>query len=677
MLLLILPLGVIAQDKTLIFTLKSDIKKGDALFKHQSYIKALDYYKRVSERESGNSYVKLQIAECYRLLNNTQEAEEWYRPVMKSSSINSIHKLHFAEVLLSNGKPDSASYWYEQYALENKEDKRTLKKRKQLAELHRLFRDSLAYSVFPVSFNSPESDFSPVYFNKGIVFLSSRKQNMAVKTLNATDNSHFLDLYYAEPLTDTSFTEPVKFHSDINSNLHEGPITFFDKGKKAIFSQNVSSGTAGQYKRLYLYSAELSEDQKDWKNIQPLPFNNHAYSVSHPTFDKNQNILYFVSDKPGGYGGTDIYRSFYNNGSWSMPENLGNEINTEGNEMFPFIASDTVLYFSSTGHGGLGGLDIFSVDLKESNLMVQNLGYPVNSPKDDFGIVLDNKNSKGYFSSNRLSGGANDDIFALTINKIKVEGIVMDMLKSGVVKGATVNLVNAETGIKEQILSSNQKGLFSLHVIPGRKYYLDVVKDGFKVARNEIYSLDPQQKVLRSKFQLEKYNKTYIKGRVMYYGVHAGISRIQIFDPTTDSVDVVYTNRFGEFQCEINSDTVSVLIADSAGFSGIFKFQPVKRKRKASSLQFIEIELGTLDSVAVNGVFKNSSTSKPSEGTKLILLNELTGKEEQVQFSTEGDFNLRLWNKGKYSIIKEYQDARVNLSTFIPSETKFLELIDQ
>ncbi|MCP9768296.1 flagellar motor protein MotB [Lacihabitans sp. LS3-19] len=220
---------------------------------------------------------------------------------------------------------------------------------------------------------------------------------------------------------ENSVIEIKSFSKKLNSKYHEGPCTFYDKATKIIFTRNGTSVGGGIFNnnkkeditRLKLYYAERKGS--DWGNIKELDFNDDKYSCGHPSVNSTDNLLYFVSDMPGGYGGTDLYVSRLINGIWSKPENLGGKVNTVGNEMFPFIDEGGTLYFSSDGLPGLGDLDMFNIatDTKTGKPtgIVRNLGAPLNSNNDDFGIITDRERSLGYFSSNRKRGGSDDDIY--------------------------------------------------------------------------------------------------------------------------------------------------------------------------------------------------------------------------------------------------------------------------
>jgi outer membrane protein OmpA-like peptidoglycan-associated protein/tetratricopeptide (TPR) repeat protein len=212
-----------------------------------------------------------------------------------------------------------------------------------------------------------------------------------------------------------------KFSKTLNSKWHEGSCTFFHDNSKIIFTRNSQNvgGLFNQKKgvsRLKLFMAEF--ENNDWRKIRELPFNSNDYSCMHPTITIDDKIVYFASDMPGGYGGTDIWMTRYNNGEWSKPVNLGATVNTRGNELYPFVDERGNLYLSTDGHPGLGDLDIFFVAMNTATGLpaniVRNLGAPINSEKDDFGIITDSERKTGYFSSNRKKGGTDDDIYKFT-----------------------------------------------------------------------------------------------------------------------------------------------------------------------------------------------------------------------------------------------------------------------
>ena len=398
-------------------------------------------------------------------------------PILKGEDIKAYQ--YYAQVLASNGKHSLAKHYYQKFTALQEQDKRGIEFAKLYSNVEALSRNAGSYKVEYVGINTSSADFSPVYYKNGLVFVSGRSKFSGIKRVFSWDNSSFLDLFYLEDIkalgteSTTSaigssaqsnpvkpappskklgsdyYTPPTandaetighkgsdyisgskeyeenaaiptkKFSRSINSKYHEGPCTFFHDGSKIVFTRNnlSSGGILGLKKddvsRLKLYIADNARG--DWQNIREVPFNGETYNCGHPTLTVDDKIMYFVSDMPGGYGGTDIYMTHYNNGIWTKPVNLGGLVNTQGNEMFPYIDERGNLYFSSDGHPGLGDLDIFFIPMNTATGMptgkVRNLGAPLNSTRDDFGIITDSERKYGYFSSNRKRGGTDDDIY--------------------------------------------------------------------------------------------------------------------------------------------------------------------------------------------------------------------------------------------------------------------------
>jgi tetratricopeptide (TPR) repeat protein len=664
-----------SQDKSIVDLFKGNARKADIRFSNKEYNLAKKYYLKLYKRDSLNPLYKLRLGECNMYLNNTEASENWYRRVINNTSlVEPKHELHYAEVLLSNGKPEEAKIWFEKYNKDNQQDKRSKTMAVTASSILKLLKDSLAYTVSSVNFNSSDADFSTVYYNKGIVFLSSRKYQSIIRNVSASDNTFFLNLYYAEFLGDSSFKKPLRFHEDLSSSLHDGPITFYDNGRKVVFSKNQKALEKDGQKKLGLFYAEQNRRGTKWRKIQELPFSNKEYNVSHPYFHDPTSTLYFVSDMQGGFGGSDIYRVAFMEGKWSKPVNMGPIINTDKNETFPFVSGDTVLYFSSNGHRGLGGLDVFRSDIKKSSLSIINLGYPVNSSKDDFAFVLNESGEEGFFSSNRKNGGLDDDIYSVRSNRTRLEVIVSDKLKSTAIKNAKVSLINQETNEKEGFANNNPKGVYLMNIVPGRKYRVEIQVDGYKTETAEVSAINPDQKILKVKGMMEKYNKIFVTGKVLLNGDGVGKCRIHVFDPTSDSVEVLFSNAKGEFQCQINTDTTNILVADGLSQMGIYLSKPEKKKRKSSSLQFIEIPLGTLDSVIVKGIFKSSAAMLPGWNTQVIIRNDLTSKEQILQFNEKGEFEVKLWDSCKYSIFFFRNNKRTFINSFEPLKKRYLEL---
>jgi len=260
--------------------------------------------------------------------------------------------------------------------------------------------------------NTSNLEFSPAFYQNGLVYATSRKsQGERDKKINET----YFELYYASLDGNGLPLNPKQFSLEVNSQLHEGPVTFSRDGNVIYFTRNnlkkgVRKADEQGVTRLKIYEAEKGPE--DWENVKELPFNSDDYSVCHPTLSADGKKLYFSSDMPGGRGGMDLWVVERQGDTWSGPMNLGAEINTIKNEVFPFIHSTGNLFFASNGHEGMGGLDIFRIDVGSKVWgAVSNLGEPFNSPSDDLGLILSPGGTKGYFASDRAGGNGKDDIY--------------------------------------------------------------------------------------------------------------------------------------------------------------------------------------------------------------------------------------------------------------------------
>ncbi len=475
---------VLAQNITT--HLSNHEKRGDKLFYHFSYLQAMEAYKNVPENKSSDA-IKLKIAECYRLLNDTKNTAEWYAKVIKNDEVvSSIHKLYYAEALASNGDYDNAKVWYQEFRDEVKEDRRGLNKFEGLGNIDKFYVDSAAYKIENTAINTPLADFAPMYHDNGLVFVSERASKGLIKSVYNRREQSFLDLFYSKFDEGGQTTKPRIFHKKVNTKFHEGPVTFYNDDQNIIFTRNnyyegKERKSEDGINKLKLFSAEKSSGG-GWTNIQSLPFNNDEYSVGHPAVSPDGKTLYFASDMPGGIGKTDLYVAYFEDDTWTTPQNLGPEINTEGDEMFPFLSDEGTLYYASNGWPGLGGLDIFKSEVVEEGYTPPyNLGFPINSSQDDFALVISPEGDMGHFSSRRLGGAGDDDIYKVFINRANVEvepGVDLEKI------AYEVMVVDEQTG--QELFTQRKNGKLVFKGIPGRTYNLVAIINNSSISRENI-----------------------------------------------------------------------------------------------------------------------------------------------------------------------------------------------
>ncbi|MDZ4680144.1 MAG: OmpA family protein [Saprospiraceae bacterium] len=264
--------------------------------------------------------------------------------------------------------------------------------------------------------NTPGMEFSPALYLNGMVYVSRYNSGPVDEKTQET----FYELFYSELDPNGMPTKPQNFSMEINSQLHEGPVSFNRKGDRMYFTRSNSKqgiSRADKKGKVVLKIYEAQKGEYDWENIQELPFNSDKFSCMHPSLSADGKKLFFASDMSDGYGGMDIYfAERLSDGRWSKPINLGSEVNTAKNEVFPFFHESNTLFFSSDGQDGLGGLDIFMIDLSKRVWgKPVNLGEPFNSQKDDLGLVLTEDGVMGYFTSDRDGGRGRDDIYVFEV----------------------------------------------------------------------------------------------------------------------------------------------------------------------------------------------------------------------------------------------------------------------
>ena len=446
--------------------IKKQIAKADELAKSFGYINALDIYKNLLNENKDHNLLKLKMAECYMKLNEPEKAVKWYGDIKDSQHLlDQENKLNYAQALISTKRFEKARDVYSELQKVEETKAHATNRIKSVEERNAFFNDSSFYTIHSLSLNTAGIEFSPTYYKEGLLWVGERTK-VNKKGIYSWDNSKFLDLYYLKYL-DGENTYKETFSKRVNSLFHEGPVVFFADDTKMIFTRNNIKG--GRIRRsrdntlkLQLFFSELiGEDE--WSKPKPLSFMHPEDSYGHPAISPDETILYFVSDMPGGYGGTDIYYSQYIDGVWTSPENLGDKVNTIEDEMFPFVSKDNVLYFASNGHPAIGGLDNFYVNLNDIGKPegeIENMGYPINSLADDFGIITKDNGRTGFFSSNREMDSTKDDIYSFVFDKpntAKVIVKVFDVENEIFLPGAQIEISGE---VKKYEGESDEKGSF-------------------------------------------------------------------------------------------------------------------------------------------------------------------------------------------------------------------------
>jgi outer membrane protein OmpA-like peptidoglycan-associated protein len=424
------------------------LDKGKRLMKELNYQGAIELFTAVLAK-GDNPEAKINLAECYRKISDSENAEFLYGQVVRLPEAQPIHYLFYGEMLQRNGKCDLAKEWYAKFNTAVPEDVRGQYMSKACDYEQELKTKGIdIYNVQRATFNSDLDDFGATMYKDGIVFASERDKGIAIKRDHSWTGKPFLDLYYV-PFknngSEVTYGRPEKFSDNINSKYHDASVTF-DKGQESMLftRNNYTKGKAAAddegVMKLKIYS--VTKKGKTWTNETALPFNSDEYSCAHPTLTEDGTKLYFASDMPGGFGGMDIYVSEVEGGKYGPPTNLGPGVNTEGHDVFPFIHKSGRLYFASDGHLGLGGMDILYVDPKDGGLWSapENPGAPINTKDDDFAISLNDDGTTGFLSSDRTGGAGRDDVYSFIKLAMPLKVYVYDAVTMEALENATVTV---------------------------------------------------------------------------------------------------------------------------------------------------------------------------------------------------------------------------------------------
>lgn len=432
-------------------------KKANEAFENFSYSQAIALYEALGVNSLTN---KRNVALSYWKINDTEKAEYLFLEIVKMDEHIPLDVFNYAAVLRENKKYKEADEWMMKYAALNIADSRGQMYATEQGTYKILLKDKQLFTINNLDINTDEQDFGPSYYKDQVVFASSREGIKPIRRRWNRNELPFLDVYVADRGVDNNLEYPLLFKGVINKKYHEGPVAFNAAGDKMIFTRNNYNGkSTNGIVGLQLFSSDYKEGK--WSDPIGLPFNNNEYSVGHATISSDGEWLYFASNMPGGFGGVDLYKAKMNSdGTYGEALNLGPKINTEGDEMFPFIhASKKLLFYASNGKIGLGGLDIFLAQFKEDLTVgkVINVGAPINSNADDFTFIIGADQTEGYFSSNRAGGKGSDDLYRFTLLKPfsfdkQIRGFARD--KTGnILAGTKITLFDLITGEQESVFA--------------------------------------------------------------------------------------------------------------------------------------------------------------------------------------------------------------------------------
>ncbi len=462
--------------------------KGDKFYFIYAFDKAIESYKHSKELTVEG---QRRLAKSYFNINKYTESEIAYAKLVTMPDCNlSEDYFNYAMILKSNGKYDESNTWMDKYKNLKPNDLRSVDYDGNKANMSNLKTDDGKYKINALDLNTTAQDFGTSYYKNSIVFASSRSNAKMIARKSNWNGEPYLDIYISE-MDGDQLKKPSVLARKLDGKMHDGPVSFTKDGNYAAFTKN-NYDLSKKEKVVSLEIFFTNNTTGKWSKEEPFYLNNKDYSVGHPSLNANGTVMYFVSDMPGGFGGTDIYKVTKDEkGTWGKAENMGTKINTEGDEVFPFFEeTNEVLFFSSNGRFGLGGLDIFICPTHGSKLgITYNAGFPLNTQYDDYAAIANTTTNKGYFSSDRTGGSGSDDIYAfdllkpLNIGK-KIKGIAKDK-DSKAIPNTFITLFD-DKGVVMDTVTTNSDGAFTFLVATDKKFALTGKKEKYSEGKTEV-----------------------------------------------------------------------------------------------------------------------------------------------------------------------------------------------
>ena len=596
------------------------------------------------------------LADSYRLTGDTHNAEYWYGVITKGDNAEPLDMLYYAQALQSNGRYSEAKKWFLEYSQAAGNNSNVGQRLADVCDIAATLQADADVIVKNMEeLNSEKLDFSPMFYRDGLVFTSTRDHNKNLsKRKDLWTNDNFMDLYFAEVSADDISSGLSTLFKDVNIKYHDGTATFTQDQNTMYFARS-NSGKGGKRKkdkkgitRLKIY--ESKSGGKGWSEAKELTFNDDEYDTCHPTLSEDGNVLFFSSDRPGGYGGMDLYKSRRIGNGWSEPENLGAEINTEGNEIFPYIHEDGTLFFASNGLPGIGGLDIFSTigvqnqDFNTTWSKPNNLGKPLNTKKDDFGLIVDISGTKGYFTSNREGGNGMDDIYSFICKK-GIHNIGKSIAKSTLVT-TTISVCDEKTG---ELLSDVNVNVFSMdETNSSNGFAMNQLDDEFLM---ELKPIDDKR---------EKYTLNLVKRG----------SRV-----SQGADNQFFTNKDGQFSPSFSTKENYKIKLEKDGYELLdydFNYNDYLKTKDNC------IPMRRLNCTQFMGTVLNKKYKKVMPNAEVTVMNQCTGEVENMTSDKNGKFSFCMECGCDYEILatKQYFSQDIKMAEkFECNETLALDFL--
>ncbi|CAN1524501.1 OmpA-like domain [Flavobacteriaceae bacterium] len=621
------------------FAQKDAEKSADKKYEQFAYINAIKTYERIAKKGYKSVEMFEKLGNSYYFNAKLEQAGKWYDELFYlTQDVDAEYYYRYSQTLKAKQQYTKADEMLLKFSEKSGADSRAKLFNTNRNYLSEIKDNSGRYKMEDAGINTKYSEYGGAYYENKLVFTSARDTGYLFQRTHKWSNQYFTKLYAAEMVSDSTLGAPVKFANKARIPYHVASPIFTKDGQTMYFTQNnYHEGKIGKSDKkitlFKIYKAKLVD--KEWDNVEELAFDSNNYSVGHPALSPDEKTMYFASDMPGTIGNSDIFKcKIDENGNFGVPENLGSKINTEGRESFPFISEENELYFASEGHPGLGGLDIYMVEIAKDGSIknVKNIGEPANSSNDDFGFLINSKTRRGFLTSNREGGKGFDDIYQfIEIKSLKskqeISGVITDLETGIILPNVKISLFDEKFKLLNTVLTDNN-GHYHFEVACENDYYVRAEKEEYTTFEKRTNIPNETGKTEIS-IQLEKIIKEIKNGddlakkfgiKLIYFDLDKSNIREESEIELEKILDVMIENP--KIKINIRSHTDS---------RASFKYNNELSKKRAKI---------TLKWLVNNGIKKGRLTSKGCGERELVnkCSDNVTCSEEEHQENRRSEF---------------------------------------